>query len=70
LIVAGLVIAGDYDGDTHQPWECSAGEALVRIVENWLAWGDSAPTPGAVVWLALSPAGEAAGQAVLDRESG
>lgn len=69
LIVSGLVVPGDYDGDTHQPWECSAGEAIVRITEEWLAWGDSAPTPGAIVWLALSPAGTTLGAAVLERES-
>ncbi len=69
LIVSGLVVPGEYDGDTHQPWECSAGEAIVRITEAWLAWGDSAPTPGAIVWLALSPAGAALGAAVLQRES-
>jgi hypothetical protein len=69
LIVSGLVVPGDYDGDTHQPWECSAGEAIGRIAEEWLAWGDAAPTPGAIVWLALSPAGAALGAAVLQRES-
>lgn len=69
LIVSELVVPGDYDGDTHQPWKCSAGDAIVRITEEWLAWGDSAPTPGAIVWLALSPAGAALGAAVLQRES-
>ena len=69
LLVGGLVVAGEYDGESHRPWDCSIGEAIVRVVEEWRSWGDTAPTPGAVVWLALTPAGREIGEAVLAREA-
>ena len=68
LLVRGLVVGGEYDGETHRPWDCSVGEAVVRIAEDWQAWGDTVPTPGAVVWLDLTPAGREIGEAVLARE--
>jgi hypothetical protein len=64
----GLVIAGDYDGAQHQPWDCSVGEAVARIEEKWLKWGMEVPTPGALVWLDMTPTGQEIGEAVLARE--
>lgn len=70
-VLAGrLMVAGEFDGKGFRPWDCSPGEAILRISEDWLAWGSEPPTPGAIVWLSLTPEGEALGQAVLRRESG
>lgn len=69
-IVRGLVVPGDVGDGRHQPWECSAGEAIVRIQEDWLKWGSEVPTPGAVVWLDVTPAGLRIGEAVIARECG
>jgi hypothetical protein len=69
LLVSGLMVAGEYDGTDHRPWDLSTGDAIVRIAEDWLQWGESVPTPGSVVWLALTPAGRVLGEAVLAREA-
>jgi hypothetical protein len=69
LLVRGLVLAGEYDGDGHRPWECSTGDAIARIAEEWQSWGDEVPTPGAIVWLDLTAAGRQIGEAVLAREA-
>ena len=68
VLVGGFAVAGEVDGERHRPWECSVGDAIARIVEEWGQWGDEAPTPGAVVWLDATLSGVAVGQAVLDRE--
>jgi len=68
LLVRGLVVAGEYDGDGHRSWDCSTATSIEQITESWIAWGDSPPTPGAIVWLALTPAGREVGEAVLERE--
>ena len=65
----GLVVAGEYDGERHRPWDCTAGEAILRIAHEWQAWGDAPPTPGAIVWLELTKSGRVIGEAVLERES-
>lgn len=70
VLVRGLMIAGEYDGDVHRPWECSTAAAIERVAESWIAWGDTPPTPGAIVWLALTPPGREVGEAVLEREQG
>jgi len=62
------MVAGDVDHDGHRRWDCSTAAAIERIAESWIAWGDARPTPGAIVWLALSPAGREIGEAVLGRE--
>lgn len=69
-LVSGLMVAGEFDGTEHLRWEVSTGEAIVRITEDWLRWGEQVPTPGSVVWLALTPSGREVGVAVLARESG
>ncbi|WP_250290210.1 hypothetical protein [Frankia sp. CiP1_Cm_nod1] len=68
VLTSGLMVAGEYDGSGFRQWECSTGEAIVRITQDWLAWGDEDLTPGAVVWLDVTPAGQAIGEAVLARE--
>jgi hypothetical protein len=67
-IVRGLVLPGEFDGAEHRPWDCSRGEAIARIQEEWLEWGADVPTPGAIVWLDITPAGREIGEAVLARE--
>ncbi len=69
LLVQNLVEAGEYDGVEHRPWECTPSEAIVRIAEEWQGWGNDVPTPGAIVWLALTPIGRVMGEAVLAREA-
>jgi hypothetical protein len=66
----GLMVAGDVLADEHNPWQCSTEEAVDRIRREWLdEWCDDVPSPGAVVWLANTPAGDEVGRAVLARES-
>jgi hypothetical protein len=69
LLVRGLAVAGEYDGVGHRPWDCTTGEAIVRITEEWENWGDRVPTPGAIVWLDLTSSGRKLGEAVLAREA-
>lgn len=57
VLVRGLMVAGEYNGETHVPWACSIGSAIERIAEAWVAWGDRDVTPGAIVWLDLTDAG-------------
>jgi len=51
LIVTGFLIPGEYDGVGHRPWDCSAGEAVARIAEDWAARKDPFVMPGEIVWL-------------------
>lgn len=30
-----LMAQGEWDGQGHRPWECSAADAMVRIAEDW-----------------------------------
>lgn len=69
LVTSGLVLAGDLVGGDYLRWELSPGEAIIRIASEWMAWGDTIPTPGSIVWLAVTPAGELIGRAVLEREA-
>jgi hypothetical protein len=68
VLVKGLMVAGDVDDAGHHPWSSSIGETVTRIEDEWLKWGTEIPTPGAVVWLDLTPAGLKLGEAVLARE--
>lgn len=68
VLTRGLMVAGEYNGEKHVPWDCSTGAAIERITEEWIAWGDSPPTPGAIVWLDLTEAGQRLGEEVLARE--
>ncbi|AEI13416.1 hypothetical protein [Cellulomonas gilvus] len=66
----GLMVAGDVIAGEHIPWPGSAEEAADRIRRDWLdEWGEDVPTPGSVVWLANTSAGDEIGRAVLARES-
>lgn len=67
-IVKRLLIAGEVSASGFVPWECSPSAAVERIVEEWMAWGESQLTPGAIVWLAPTETGERLGRAVLRRE--
>jgi hypothetical protein len=66
----GLMVAGDVVGDKHFPWHGRPEEWGIRIREEWQAeWGDEVPSPGAIVWLANTPVGDAVARAVLAREA-
>jgi hypothetical protein len=64
-----LMVAGDIITGEHAPWHGSADDAVRRITQEWLdESGVDAPTPGAIVWLANTPAGDQRARAVLARE--
>ena len=69
LLTQGLMVAGEYDGEKHAPWDCATGAAIERVSEARSAWGDSAPTPGAIVWLDLTGAGRQVAEEIVARES-
>jgi len=69
LLTRGLMVAGEYDGDAYRPWDCPAGEAIERITRAWIEWGESQPTPGAIVWLDVTESGQKIGSEVLAREA-
>lgn len=68
VLVQGLMVAGDLDAVGHQPWECSPGDAVARVAEEWLARSNTPLAPGEVVWLDNTEAGRLIGEAVLARE--
>lgn len=68
LLVEGLVLAGEITEGAHEPWQCTQGEAVVRITREWLRWGSEVPTPASIVWLANSDAGDAAARTALAKE--
>lgn len=69
-VVEGLMLPGDVDSEGHHPWPCSAGEAIERIAREWLTeWADELPTPGAIVWLANTEAGNQIARRVLQQEA-
>lgn len=68
VLVRGLMVPGEYDGETHRPWDCSVSAAIERVAESWIAWGEAPPTPGAIVWLALTAEGRVIAEQVLGRE--
>lgn len=69
VICRGLMVPGDEDRDGHHPWPESRGDAMERITREWLAeWPDDIPTPGAIVWLANTEAGNNVARGVLERE--
>ena len=69
VLTQRLMVAGDYDGHGHVPWPGTPADAIARIIERWTAWGEDFLTPGAIVWLANTPAGEEIGQRVIERET-
>lgn len=65
----GLMVAGDIVGEKHVPWHGSPEEVAERIRREWLdEWGEEIPTPGAVVWVDNTPAGDVIARGVLARE--
>lgn len=68
LLLTGLVVAGGFDGSAHVPWDCSAAEAIARIVEDWTARRDPFVMPGEIVWLDTTQAGQRIGEMVWRRE--
>ena len=65
----GLMVAGDVIAGEHVPWHGSAEEVAERISREWLdEWGEEVPTPGAIVWLDNTAAGDEIARAVLARE--
>ncbi len=65
----GLMVAGDIVAGEHVPWHGSAEAAAARICREWLdEWGKDVPTPGAIVWLCNTPAGDVIARAVLAGE--
>lgn len=70
MLRAGLMIPGDIVDGKHLPWQGEPGEWLERIKREWRdEWGQGIPTPGAIVWLDNTPAGDAIARAVLTREA-
>lgn len=70
VLCEGLMVAGDIVGDQHVPWHGTPTDWAQRVRDEWLAeWGDQAPTPGAIVWLNNTTAGDAVARSVLAREA-
>ncbi len=70
LLVQGLMVPGDVDRSGFVAWDCSIGEAIVRIAADWTSRDDPWVFPGEVVWLNATPAGLAIGEGVLARDRG
>ena len=71
LLVEGLMTPGDVDDHGHHSWPHPTGEAIERITREWLTdWPNEVPPPGAIVWLANTPAGNEIARRVLAREAG
>ncbi|MGL5930112.1 MAG: hypothetical protein ACRCY8_14365 [Dermatophilaceae bacterium] len=68
LLLTGSLIAGDLDDSTHVPWNCSAAEAVARIVERWVTYRDPRVMPGEIVWLDTTQQGQEIGETVWRRE--
>jgi len=70
VISRGFMLPGDYDRDGHHPWPHGVGDAIERVVREWLTeWTDEPPPPGAIVWLANTESGNAFARGVLAREA-
>ncbi|NYG58763.1 hypothetical protein BJ980_001686 [Nocardioides daedukensis] len=71
VLRGGLMVAGDVIGSDHVPWPGGPDQWAERIRREWLdEWPDEVPTPGAIVWLRNTPAGDQVVRDVLDRERG
>jgi hypothetical protein len=67
LVGDGLVVVGDV-ANGHIPWDCSPGEAVLRVAREWTARAEPQVMPGELFWLDCAPAGQALGEAVWARE--
>lgn len=68
LVAQGMIVVGDV-GDGHVPWDCSPGDAILRLVRDWAERPDPFVMPGELFWLDTTPAGQAVGEAVWSREA-
>lgn len=63
------MVAGDLVESEHVPWHGDAREWVERIRREWLdEWGEESPTPGAIVWLNNTSAGDDLARDALIRE--
>lgn len=70
VLLDGLMAAGDIVGSDHVPWHGEPEAWMERIRREWLdEWADEIPSPGAIVWLDNTPAGDALARDVLAREA-
>lgn len=70
VLSQSLMVAGDIVAGEHVPWHGKAEEHAERIRREWLdEWGDEVPTPGAIVWLSNTSAGDEIARSVLAREA-
>ena len=62
----GLMVAGDHGG-----WARAVAQAeLERISHEWIVeQGEASPTPGPIVWLSNTAAGDELARAVVEREA-
>lgn len=70
VVVQGQMKPGVVAEGAFESWEMGAGEAVERIIREWLATGTRNLRPGDVAWLCNTEAGDALGRAVLEREAG
>lgn len=69
VLMEGLMVAGDIVANDHVPWPGTVETTIDRITREWIdEWGTEIPTPGAVVWLNNTPAGDEIAHSVLRRE--
>ncbi|NTW42190.1 MAG: hypothetical protein HGA44_20315, partial [Cellulomonadaceae bacterium] len=68
LVADGVIRIGWVDEGRHYPWDCSQGEAVLRVAREWVSRPDPFVRPGDLFWLAVTPEGEAIGRAVWARE--
>jgi len=70
LIARHLMVAGELDENgAFRSWDLPTGAAIERVIERWdRDWRGQVPTPGAVVWLCNTEAGDQLARDVLDRE--
>jgi hypothetical protein len=69
VLVDGLMVAGDYTKDGFVPWQCSTAEAIVKMTTGWLSLPDPRHQgPAEVVWLKLTPAGEAIARPIYEAD--
>lgn len=65
----GLMTAGDMVNGKHVIWSGDPEKWIERIRNQWLEeWGEKSPSPGAIVWLDNTSAGDAFAAGVLARE--
>jgi hypothetical protein len=64
-----LMKPGSVKEGSFESWEAGPGEALDRIVREWLSIGTPNLRPGDVAWLCNTDVGDARGRAVLEREA-